>query len=57
MLKKTFMICGDRLVTFEHLWLPVLLCRRLDLSASSHMHAISAELEIYAVLVTKPFPL
>lgn len=44
-------------MTFEHLWLPVLACRRFNLSAGFHMHAISTELEIYVVLATKTFPL
>lgn len=51
------MIYRDRLLTFEHLWLKELVCRRPDLSACFHMHAISTELEICVVLVTKAFPL
>lgn len=45
------------MMTFEHLWLPVLACRHFNLSAGFHMHAISTELEIYVVLATKAFPL
>lgn len=44
-------------MTFEHLWLTILAYRRLNLSAGFHTHAISTELEIYVVLVTKAFPL
>lgn len=48
---------GDRPMTSKHLWLTVLACRHLNFSAGFHMHAISAELKIYVVLVTKAFRL